>query len=205
MKKNKSSKSWIINQHRDKYFKLSKVSGYRSRSAFKLIELNKKYKFIKKNSYLLDLGSSPGGWSQVASEIISSGKILSVDIKDMSPIKGVKFYKLDFDKEESRFKILSFFNKKIDVLVSDMATNTTGNKSLDSIRTNLLALEVINFSTEIVKVDGNVLLKVFMGDEFDNLKNEAKKKFKKVNFFKPDSSRGASRETYIHCAGIKSL
>ena len=102
-------------------------------------------------------------------------------------------------------KIISFFNRKIDVLVSDMARNTTGNKSLDSIRTNLLGLEVINFSTEIVKVEGNILLKVFMGDEFDNLKNEAKKKFKKVNFFKPDSSRGASKETYIHCAGIKSL
>ena len=96
MKKNKSSKNWIIKQHRDKYFKLSKVSGYRSRSAFKLIELNKKYKFIKKNSYLLDLGSSPGGWSQVASEIITSGKILSVDIKDMNPIKSVKFYKLEY-------------------------------------------------------------------------------------------------------------
>ena len=94
MKKNKVSKNWIIKQHRDLYFKESKIKGYKSRSAFKLIEMNNKFKFIKKNSSLLDLGASPGGWSQVASKIITEGKIMAVDLKPMDKIKKVYFIKL---------------------------------------------------------------------------------------------------------------
>ena len=205
MKKNKSSKNWIINQHRDQYFKKAKIEGYRSRAAFKLIEINSKFNIIKKDSNLLDLGSCPGGWSQVASKIVSKGKIVSVDIKEMKPINNVKFVKKDFLQEESQNFILSYFGKKIDVIISDMAADTTGIKDLDSIRTNLICLEVLDFSSKLLNSSGNLVSKIFMGQDFELIKKKAKKKFNKVNFYKPESSRSNSKETYIHCKGLKSL
>jgi 23S rRNA (uridine2552-2'-O)-methyltransferase len=204
-KRSKKSRSWVIKQHRDQFFKKSKTLGYRSRSAFKLIELNKKFNIIKTNTNLLDIGASPGGWSQIASKIIQTGKILSIDLKEMDPIKNVKFLKSDFQSNTSKKKILDFFPSKIDSVISDMASNTTGNKNLDCIRTNLLCLEVINFSISIIKKNGSLISKLFMGEDFLEVKKEAKKKFKIVEFFKPESSRNESRETYIHCKGIKPL
>ena len=203
--KNKSSKNWIINQHRDQYFKQAKIEGYRSRAAFKLIEINSKFKILKKNTNLLDLGSCPGGWSQVASKIILNGKIVSVDMKEMKPIRNVKFVKKDFLQEESQNFIFSYFDKKIDVIISDMAADTTGNKDLDSIRTNSICLEVLNFSSKILNSKGILVSKIFMGQDFELVKKEAKKKFNKVNFYKPDSSRTNSKETYLHCQGLKTL
>ena len=203
--KKKSSKNWIINQHRDQYFKKAKIEGYRSRAAFKLIEINSKFKILKRNTNLLDLGSYPGGWSQVASKIILNGKILSVDIKEMKPISNVKFVKKDFLQEESQNFIFSYFREKIDVITSDMAADTTGNKDLDSIRTNSICLEVLNFSSKILNSKGILVSKIFMGQDFELVKKEAKKKFNKVNFYKPDSSRTNSKETYLHCQGFKTL
>ena len=204
-KRVKKSNSWKIKQHRDQYFKKSKTLGYRSRASFKLIELNKKYKFIKKNTNLLDLGSSPGGWSQVANQIIKSGRILSIDIKEMEPIKNVKFLKTDILEKNTKKEVIDYFNSNIDVIISDMAADTTGNKSLDSIRTNQLCFEVINFSKNILKPKGVLISKLFMGDDFIEVKNLAKSVFKKVNFFKPQSSRKESKETYLHCEILKSL
>jgi 23S rRNA (uridine2552-2'-O)-methyltransferase len=204
-KRIKKSNSWKIKQHRDQYFKKSKTLGYRSRASFKLIELNKKFKFIKKNTNLLDLGSSPGGWSQVANQIIESGRILSIDIKEMEPIKNVKFLKTDILEKKTRKEVIEYFNSNIDVIISDMAADTTGNKSLDSIRTNQLCFEVINFSKNILKPKGVLISKLFMGDDFIEVKNLAKSVFKKVNFFKPQSSRKESKETYLHCEILKSL
>ena len=203
--KNKSSKSWIINQHRDQYFKQAKIEGYRSRAAFKLIEINSKFKILKKNTNLLDLGSYPGGWSQVASKKILNGKIVSVDMKEMKPISNVKFIKKDFLQEESQDFIFSYFGEKIDVIISDMAADTTGNRDLDSIRTNSICLEVLNFSSKILNSKGILVSKIFMGQDFELVKKEAKKKFNKVNFYKPNSSRTNSKETYIHCQGLKTL
>ena len=200
MKKNRSSKSWIIKQHRDQFYKKSKILGYRSRSAFKLIEINKKFKFLKKNINLLDLGSSPGGWSQVASQIIRSGKIIALDKKKMGKINNVTFLNEDFFEQETKEKILKEFPKKVDVVISDMAADTTGNKSLDCIRTNLLCSEVIAFTTEILNNKGVLLSKLFMGEDFLEVKELAEKKFKKVQFFKPESSRSESKETFIYCS-----
>ena len=137
-KRSKKSNNWKIKQHRDQFFKKSKVLGYRSRASFKLIELNKKFNFLSKKKFLLDLGSSPGGWAQVANKIIASGKILSIDIKKMEPIQNVSFMNLNIFEKNIDKKILNFFERKIDVVISDMAADTTGNKSLDSIRTNQL-------------------------------------------------------------------
>jgi len=205
MKKNRSSKSWIIKQHRDQFYKKSKTLGYRSRSAFKLLELNEKFKFIRKNTNLLDIGSSPGGWSQVASSIIKEGKIMAIDKKPMEKIKNVIFFKNDFLEEETKNEILKIFQEKIDVIVSDMAADTTGNKNLDCIRTNSLCSEVINFSTKILKKKGILVSKLFMGEDFLEVKKMAKKIFKKVEFYKPESSRSESKETYIHCSTLNSL
>ena len=198
-KRSKKSNTWKIKQHRDQFFKKSKVLGYRSRASFKLIELNKKFNFLSKKKFLLDLGSSPGGWAQVANKIIASGKILSIDIKKMEPIQNVSFMNLNIFEKNIDKKILNFFERKIDVVISDMAADTTGNKSLDSIRTNQLCLEVINLSTKILKPKGVLVAKLFMGDDFEEVKNLAKKTFKNVNFFKPKSSRSESKETYLHC------
>ena len=204
-KRVKKSNSWRIKQHRDQFFKKSKTLGYRSRASFKLIELDKKYKFIKKNTNLLDLGSTPGGWSQVVSQIVRSGKIMSIDIKKMEPIKGVRFFKGDLLSSKTKSVIIDYFGSNLDVILSDMATDTTGNKSLDSIRTNQLCADVITFSKEMLKPEGVLVSKIFMGEDFLEVKNLAKSVFTKVNFFKPESSRKESKETYLHCEILKTL
>ena len=204
-KRIKKSNSWKIKQHRDQFFKKSKFLGYRSRASFKLIELNKKFKFIRRNTNLLDLGSCPGGWSQVALKIITTGKIMSVDIKDMEPLKNVKFLKGDISEQETKSAVIHYFKSNLDVIISDMAADTTGNKSLDSIRTNQLCADVISFSKENLKPRGVLISKLFMGEDFLEVKNLAKSIFQNVNFFKPESSRKESKETYLHCEILKSL
>ena len=204
-KRVKKSNSWKIKQNRDQYFKKSKTLGYRSRASFKLIELNQKYKFIKENTNLLDLGSCPGSWTQVASQKITKGKIMSIDINDMKPIKNVKFLKGNILEKQIKNEVLKYFNSNLDVIISDMAADTTGNKSLDSIRTNQLCAEIINFSQETLKPRGVLVSKIFMGEDFIEVKNLAKSLFKKVSFFKPEASRKESKETYLHCEFLKSL
>ena len=204
-KRAKKSRTWVIKQHRDQFFKKAKVLGYRSRAAFKLLELNKKFNFIKSNSNLLDIGATPGGWSQVASKMVTSGKVLAVDILPMEKIKNVNFINGDFLEETTQQQIKNIFQKKIDVIISDMAENTTGNKSIDSIRTNNLCAEVIKFSVNHLDINGVLVCKLFMGDDFILVKDLAKKNFKTVEFFKPESSRSESKETYIFCSTLKSL
>ena len=204
-KRVKKSNSWKIRQHRDQFFKKSKTLGYRSRASFKLIELNKKFKFIKKNTNLLDLGSFPGGWSQVANQIIINGKIMSIDIKDMQLIKNVKFFKGNILEKTTKDEVEKYFNFDLDVILSDMAADTTGNKSLDSIRTNQLCMEVILFSKKTLKPKGVLVSKLFMGEDFLEVKKLAKSVFQKVNFFKLESSRKESKETYLHCEILKTL
>ena len=130
---------------------------------------------------------------------------MSIDIKEMKPIKNVKFLKGDILKNETKKEVLRYFNSKIDVIISDMAADTTGNKTLDSIRTNQLCIDVINFSKDTLKPKGVLVSKVFMGEDFIEVKNLAKSLFKKVNFFKPEASRKESKETYIHCELLKTL
>jgi 23S rRNA (uridine2552-2'-O)-methyltransferase len=204
-KRAKKSRTWVIKQHRDQFFKKAKVLGYKSRAAFKLIEINQKFNFLKKNTNLLDIGSTPGGWSQVASKIITNGKILAVDINPMEKIKNVSFFNNDFSDEIIQEKILRKFNDKIDVIVSDMAENTTGNKTVDAIRTNSLCTDVIIFSLKALTKKGSLVSKLFMGEDFLEVKNLAKKNFKNVDFFKPESSRSESKETYIICSTLKTL
>ncbi len=205
MKKNKISKNWLIKQKRDPFFKQSKIQGLRSRSAFKLMEMNKKFKFLKKNLSLLDLGSSPGGWSQVVSKEIIKGKILAIDIKSMEKIDNVDFMKGDFLDNNISEKIMLYFNNGADVVLSDMATNTTGNKDLDSYRTGELCLNAMDLATKILSQDGVFLSKIFMGSIFKEINEKANKNFKKVVKYKPLSSKKESKEIYIFCKGILNI
>ena len=202
MKKKKITKNWLNKNSRKYYFKQSKVLGYRSRSAFKLIEMNKKFKFLKKKTMLLDLGSTPGGWSQVVKKESPNGNVLAVDIKTMEKIDGVHFVKGDLSNDDIYKKVKQFFGCKIDVVLSDMATNTSGNKSLDSFRTGELCMNAMDLSFKILNKEGVFLSKIFMGSIFDEINKKAKNYFKKVIKYKPISSKKESKEIYIYCKGI---
>jgi 23S rRNA (uridine2552-2'-O)-methyltransferase len=202
----KSSKLWISRQNNDFYVKEAKARGYRSRSAFKLIEINKKFKFLKNNLNILDLGSAPGGWSQVCSEINKNGKTLSIDILDMDKIDNVFFYKKDFNETDFFDFVNNFFeNNKVDIVLSDMAVNTTGNKDLDAIKTNSIALDVVNLSRVILKPKSSLLVKIFSGKDENILIKNAKDSFKNIERIKPDSSRKESREMYLLCSDLKTI
>ena len=203
MKKNKISKNWINKQNRDIYVRESRDKGYRSRSAFKLIEIDQKFRFLSGSKLLLDLGCAPGGWSQVVSKKIKNGKILSVDITEMLPINNTTFLKGDLTNIETQNNIRKFFNIKIDIVISDMAANTTGNKEIDSIRTGNLCLNALELSCKILNNNGVFISKIFMGSVFKEIMNEAKKMFKEVLIFKPKSSRKESKEIYMYCKYLR--
>lgn len=199
-----SSKNWITRQFNDPYTKLAKQKGYRSRSAFKLIEINNKFKFLKNNLNILDLGSAPGGWSQVCADINKNGKNLSIDILNMEIIDNIFFYKKDFNDSDFLDFINNFFKQnKVDIVLSDMAVNTTGNKDLDAIKTNAIALDVVNLSKLILKTKSALLVKIFSGKDENILIKNAKELFKKIERIKPDSSRKESREMYLLCRDLK--
>ena len=205
MKKNKISKNWLIKKNRDPYFKQSKILGYRSRSAFKLIEMNKKFKFLKKDFSVLDLGSSPGGWSQVVSREVTKGKILAVDKNPMEKINNVDFIVGNFTDTNISDKIILYFNNRVNVVLSDMATNTSGNKTLDTYRTGELCLSAMSLAKKILSQEGVFLSKIFMGSIFKEINEKAKKSFKKVVIYKPQSSKKESKEIYIFCKGISEI
>ena len=202
----KSSKLWISRQNNDFYVKEAKAKGYRSRSAFKLIEINKKFKFLKNNLNIVDLGSAPGGWSQVCSEINKNGKNLSIGILEMEKIENIFFYKKDFNESDFFDFINNFFDQnKVDIVLSDMAVNTTGNKDLDAIKTNSIALDVVNLSRVILKTKSSLLVKIFSGKDENILIKNAKDSFKIIERIKPDSSRKESREMYLLCRDLKTI
>jgi 23S rRNA (uridine2552-2'-O)-methyltransferase len=201
-----SSKNWIARQSSDPYTKLAKQQGYRSRSAFKLIEINKKFKFLKNKLNIVDLGSAPGGWSQVCSEFNKNGKNLSIDILAMDKIANIFFYKKDFNETDFLDFVNNFFDQnKVDIVLSDMAVNTTGNKDLDAIKTNSIALDVVNLSRVILKPKSSLLVKIFSGKDENILIKNAKDSFKNIERIKPDSSRKESREMYLLCRDLKTI
>ena len=199
MKKNKISKNWINKQHRDIYVRKSKIEGYRSRAIYKLEEIDQKFKILKDVYMAIDLGAAPGSWSQYLSEKILNGKILAIDLLEFKKINKVHQIIGDFSKEESKQKIREYFNKKVDLVVSDMAVNTTGNKNLDSIVTGELCLDAMIFAKSQLNHKGKFISKLFMGSSFNEVVSEAKKTFKEVRVFKPPSSRKDSKESFIIC------
>lgn len=203
MKKNKISKSWVIRQRRDKYVRQSKLEGYRSRAVYKLKELDEKFKIIKNNLNILDVGSAPGSWTQYLSEKSKGSKIMSIDLKEVEKIKDVYHVVGDFLDNKNQKIITDYFPKKIDLVVSDMAVNTTGNKNLDSIQTGELSLTAMDFAVSMLRPKGIFLSKIFMGSTFNEIVKNAKKNFKESKIFKPPSSRKDSKESFIICKNLR--
>ena len=203
MKKNKISKSWVIKQRRDKYVRQSKLEGYRSRAVYKLKELDEKFKIIKNHLSILDIGSAPGSWTQYLSEKSKGSKIMSIDLKEVEKIKGVYHVVGDFLDNKNQKIITDYFPKKIDLVVSDMAVNTTGNKNLDSIQTGELSLTAMRFAVGMLRPKGIFLSKIFMGSTFNEIVENAKKNFKENKIFKPPSSRKDSKESFIICKSLR--
>ena len=199
MKKNRISKNWINKQKRDIYVRQSLIDGYRARSAYKLIEIDKKFKIFKNGISVVDLGASPGSWSQYIARTVKSGRLVSIDIKAMEEIENTIQIKGDFTNIESQKKIKELFKSKVDVVVSDMAVNTTGIKDIDAIYTGELAIEAINFSKEMLVKEGRFVSKIFLGSSFNEIVALSKKIFKEVKVFKPKSSRKESKESFIIC------
>ena len=199
MKKNRISKNWINKQKRDIYVRQSQVDGYRARSAYKLIEIDEKFKILKNGISVIDLGASPGSWSQYISRTVKSGRLVSIDIKGMEEIENTIQIKGDFTDLDSQEKIKGLFKSKVDVVVPDMAVNTTGIKDIDAIYTGELAMEAMNFSKEMLVKEGRFVSKIFLGSSFNEIVALGKKLFKEVKVFKPKSSRKESKESFIIC------
>jgi len=193
----KSSKS--IYKKADTFSKLAKTHGYRSRSAIKLLEIQEKDSFIKPNAKVLDLGSSPGGWSQVSKEIVGkNGLIFAVDKKIMQPLKAVHFLNKDLiSLRKNDFEILNENILPFDVVLSDIAPNISGIRDRDDAVMEAILIEIKQCIDNFLKVKGTALCKVFHGENFDKLMIYMKTNFQKVKIRKPDSSRANSRETYI--------
>ena len=199
MKKNKISKNWINKQRRDIYVRRSKIEGYRSRAIYKLKEIDEKFKILKEVNTAIDLGAAPGSWSQYLSKNIQNGKILAIDLLEFQKINKVHQLIGDFSEEIYKQKIREYFNKKVDLVVSDMAVNTTGNKNLDSIVTGELCIDAMSFARKQLNQRGKFISKLFMGTSFNEIVSKAKQIFKEVRVYKPPSSRKDSKENFIIC------
>ena len=203
MKKNKISKNWVNKQRRDTYVRQSKVDGYRARSAYKLIEIDEKFKIFKGGLTVIDIGAAPGSWSQYADKVTKNGKLISIDLKKMEPIGSSLQIQGDFTDEGTQEKITKNINSKVDVVMSDMAVNTTGIKNIDSIQTGELCKEAMVFAKDLLNENGYFISKIFMGGTFNEIVAEGKKYFKEVKVFKPKSSRKDSKESFIICKKLR--
>ena len=203
MKKNKISKNWINKQKRDIYVRQSKLEGYRSRAVYKLQEIQTKFKVINNGMSIVDLGAAPGSWSEFISRKFKNIKLVAIDLKELDKIENVTHIKGDFTDKITQKKIEKNFDEKIDLVVSDMAVNTTGNKNVDSIVTGELSIEAMNFSLKILKKNGVFVSKIFMGSSFNEIVDSAKKNFKEFHVYKPPSSRKESKENFIICKNLR--
>ena len=203
MKKNKISKNWVNKQRRDTYVRQSKVDGYRARSAYKLKEIDEKFKIFKGGMSVVDIGAAPGSWSQYVAKVVKSGKIISIDLKEMENIENTLQIQGDFTSVDTQDQIKEYLKKKPDVVMSDMAVNTTGIKNIDSIQTGELCKEAMVFSKEVISEKGFFISKIFMGSTFNEIVALGKKIFKEVKVFKPKSSRKDSKESFIICKNLR--
>ena len=196
-----SSKSYLKNL-------INSIIYVTKRSCFFSISLNFNrtflfFKIIKNNLSILDVGSAPGSWTQYLSEKSKGSKIMSIDLKEVEKIKDVYHVVGDFLNSENQKIITDYFPKKIDLVVSDMAVNTTGNKNLDSIQTGELSLTAMHFAISVLRPKGIFLSKIFMGSTFNEIVENAKKNFKESKIFKPPSSRKDSKESFIICKNLR--
>jgi len=205
--RSKSSGRWLKEHFDDQYVKRSKDDGYRSRACYKLMEVNDKDHLLKAGMTVVDLGAAPGGWSQVAAEIVGdSGRVVASDILEMAPLGGVTFVQGDFTEDSVFEEILSAIgDEPVDLVISDMAPNMSGNASSDQPAAMYLVELALDMARQILKPNGHFLVKVFQGEGFDSYLADMRSSFQSVVTRKPDSSRARSREVYLLGKGFKDV
>ncbi|MES2662375.1 MAG: RlmE family RNA methyltransferase [Pseudomonadota bacterium] len=207
-KKNKGRSSWMQRHLNDPYVKASKTDGYRSRAAFKLIEIQNKHRIINPGAVVIDLGAAPGGWSQVVSQWVGdNGLVIALDLLEMSPLAGVTLMQGDFASDTVKDQLIEILKEKakgkVDWVLSDMAPDMTGIRSVDQARLYLLLEEAITFALSHLKPTGGIIFKAFMGDDFEAFYAHLKKSFKTTRVIKPDASRTESRELYLFAQTLR--
>lgn len=202
--RDKSSNKWLERQLNDPYVAESKRLGYRSRAAFKLIQLDEKYKFLGKGKRIVDLGCAPGGWTQVAVQRNKgAGLVVGIDLLETTPVSGATLIQQDFTEEGAADKLKELLNGEADIVMSDMAANTTGHQQTDHLRTIGLVEIAYEFAKEVLAENGIFIAKVFKGGTEAQLLADIKKHFRKVSHCKPDASRSGSPEEYLVAEGFK--
>ena len=202
----KSSNQWLLRQLNDPYVAEAQRVGYRSRAAFKLIQLDEKFKFLGKGKTIVDLGCAPGGWTQIAVQRNKgSGQVVGLDILPTEPIAGATLIQQDFTAEDAADKLKALLNGKADIVMSDMAANTTGHKQTDHLRTIALVELAYDFAKDVLNEGGIFIAKVFKGGAEAEFLAEIKKNFSKVAHFKPDASRKTSPEEYLVAIGFRGV
>lgn len=206
MKRSNSSKRWLQEHFADPYVKLAQAEGMRSRAVYKLQEIDDKINLLKPGMTIVDLGSAPGGWSQYAAKKLQNSKsrIIALDILSQDPLAGVEFIQGDITDDSIFDRLMAILpNRNVDVLLSDMAPNMSGNKAIDNPRSMYLAEITIDFAYKVLKKGGVLLMKVFHGAGFDELVKQVRVDFDKVSIRKPQASRARSKETYLLAIGYK--
>jgi 23S rRNA (uridine2552-2'-O)-methyltransferase len=205
MKRSKSSRQWLDRHFNDEYVKRAQKQGYRSRAAFKLLEIQKKDRIIKPGMRIVDLGAAPGGWSQVARELVGEGgHVVAMDILPMDPLAGVEFIQGDFREQEPLEELRKCLDgEAVDLVISDMAPNVTGIASVDQPRAIYLCELALEFAREVLKPGGSLVVKVFQGEGFDAYLKALRGDFQRVVSRKPSSSRAKSREVYLVAGNFK--
>ena len=189
--------------HADSWANKAKKAGYRTRAVFKLEEILKKTRVLRRSKNILDIGAAPGSWSQYATKISKNSKIVSIDLKKMEPIQNTIQIQGDFTNQKIQDEIKSHSINGFNIVMSDMAVNTTGNKDLDSIQTGELCLQAMAFSKKYLSSNGKFISKIFMGSSFNEIVKTGKEYFKEVKVFKPKSSRKDSKENFIICRYLR--
>ena len=199
MAKSKSSRRWLAEHFDDQYVKMAQQQGFRSRAAFKLLEIDEKYHFLRKGMRVVDLGSAPGSWTQVVQRVLGDGgKIIALDILPMDPLENVTFIQGDFTEDEPLALLQEALNNQnADLVLSDMAPNMSGMGAVDQPRAMYLAELALAFAEQWLEPGGNFVVKVFHGEGFDDFVKQARSLFEKVQVRKPSASRPRSREVYV--------
>ncbi|MDR0778397.1 MAG: RlmE family RNA methyltransferase [Methanomassiliicoccaceae archaeon] len=199
------TKRWLSERKQEKYYKLAKKYDYRSRASFKLIQMDDRFGIFEDGNSVVDLGASPGGWLQVAKERVGDGKVVGVDLRPIKPIDGVITIIGDITAEETMKELLEKLGGKADVVLSDMAPNIGGHYSTDHARSIHLCTYAIDVADRVLKKDGIMVIKVFMGDMFPTIREEMEKRFHIVKVHEPDASRSTSSEVYVLGGGFKGI
>jgi len=207
MAKSSSSKQWLQEHFDDQWVKKARDAGYRSRASFKLLEIHQKDKLLKPGMTVVDLGSAPGGWAQIASRLVKpGGKVVASDILDMEPVEGVHFIQGDFTEEECFNQILAVLEgKPVDLVISDMAPNLSGMNDIDQPKAMYLVDLAVDFADRTLREGGVLLMKVFQGEGFNELLQRLRQEYESVASRKPVASRARSREVYLLAKGKRNL